>query len=297
MLFATGITGHSGRCFVDRLIRENYSGKIRCIVRQNTDVAFLQESGLDIDIVRGNLEDIDILTHSMSGIATLLHIASIDYSHNVIEAAIQNNVKWAILVHTTGRYSKYKSAAAKYIEIEDDILKRRTEIGITVLRPTMIYGSHRDRNMYKLINFLYRHKYFPMFGSGKNLMQPVHARDLGYAYYDVIINSNKTFNKEYNLPGKYPESYLDLVSTVSKALKRNNRIIKLPLTFSLTAVWILNLIKKNAPVSVEQVLRMQEDKAFSYDDAKRDFNYSPISFEEGILEEVAEYFSLLGVHK
>ena len=43
-----------------------------------------------------------------------------------------------------------------------------------------------------------------------------------------------------------------------------------------------------AIINVEQVLRMQEDKNFSYEDAANDFGYDPIGFEQGITEEIRE---------
>lgn len=291
MLFVTGITGHTGKWFLNRLITENYQGKIRCLVRKNSNTTILDKSGLNIEKVYGNLEDKKLLESIMAGVDTIVHIPSIIFSENVIAAAIKNNVKWAILVHTTGRYSKYKSASAEYIKIEDEILEKRDQLGITVVRPTMIYGSSEDRNMYKLVDFLYRHKVFPVFGKGENIMQPVHAKDLGNSYYDVLINKEITFNKEYNLSGKNPIPYIDLVRCVSDTLERKNIIVKIPLWMSTLAARVYNALNKNAVISVEQVLRMQEDKDFSYDKAANDFGYDPLSFSEGITGEVQEYLN------
>jgi len=36
------------------------------------------------------------------------------------------------------------------------------------------------------------------------------------------------------------------------------------------------------PITAEQVLRLNEDKAFSYTEAQRDLDYKPLSFEDGI---------------
>ncbi|MEH6908007.1 NAD-dependent epimerase/dehydratase family protein [Neobacillus drentensis] len=291
MLYVTGITGHTGKWLLKRLIKENYLGKIRCVVRDTSDTTILDCTGLAIEKVYGSLDDAEFLEESMVGVETIVHISSILFSNNVIDAAIKNNVKWAILVHTTGRYSKYKSASEEYIQIEDGVLKKRDQIGITVLRPTMIYGSCGDRNMYKLVDYLYRHKFFPMFGHGGNLMQPVHARDLGNAYYDVLFNKDQTFNQEYNLSGKAPLPYIDIVRCVSKTLGRKNIFVKIPLSLSVTAAKIYNTVNKNAIISVEQVLRMQEDKDFNYIKAKLAFGYTPMSFEEGIKGEVDEYLA------
>lgn len=291
MLYLTGATGHSGYWLLERLKREQCADRIRCLVRPHSDTSHLDSSNLAIEKVAGDLNDQDLVTKSMEGARAVLHIASIKHSRTVVDAAMRNGVEWVILVHTTGRYSKYKSASAEYIQIEDDILRMRDRIGITVLRPTMIYGSSRDRNMYRLVDYLYRHKFFPIFGSGKNLMQPVHARDLGNAYYDTICNGSSTLNKEYNLPGEHALPYIDIVRTVSQALGRNTVIVKIPLRASVAAAKVYNALDRNAIISVEQVLRMQEDKAFDYSDAARDFGYSPVPFEAGILDEVSEYLA------
>ena len=110
MLYVTGITGHTGKWFLERLIKENYKGKLKCLVRENSNTELLDNSGLAVEKVYGSLEDKEFLERSMAGAETLLHISTIHFSRNVIEAAITNGVNWAILVHTTGRYSKYKSA-------------------------------------------------------------------------------------------------------------------------------------------------------------------------------------------
>jgi len=291
LILVTGITGHTGKWFIEKLINEKYQGKIRCLVRESSNTGTLYSSRLNIEKMYGSLEDIEFVESAMVGIKTLIHISSIEFSNIVINAAIKNGVEWAILVHTTGRYSKYRSASEEYKRIEDGILNKRDQIGITVLRPTMIYGSSEDRNMYKLIDYLYRHKFFPLFGKGGNLMQPVHARDLGYAYYDVLMNKDKTFNREYNLSGKESITYIDLIKTVSSNIGKNNIIIKIPLRISIIGAKIYNTLIKKAPISVEQVLRMQEDKDFKHDEATKDFGYLPISFYEGIKDEVQEYLS------
>jgi len=40
------------------------------------------------------------------------------------------------------------------------------------------------------------------------------------------------------------------------------------------------------PIKAEQVLRLNENKDFSYADAQKDFWFSPLSFEEGIKNEL-----------
>jgi len=293
MLYVTGITGHTGMWFLDRLERDGLGplgcAGVRCAVRPETDASRLEASPLGIELARGSLEDEDFLARSMRGVRTVLHIASINLTPGVMRAALACGAEWAVLVHTTGRFSKYKSASAGYIEIEEAALALRGRIGVTVLRPTMIYGSSRDRNMCRLVDYLHRHRVFPVFGDGRNLMQPVHAHDLGNAYYDALAARDRTFNREYNLSGQSPIAYIDLVRTVSRALGRRNLFVKVPLGVSILGARLYNALTRRPIITVEQVLRMQEDKAFDWSDAARDFGYSPMSFEEGIAGEVREY--------
>jgi len=294
MILITGITGHSGRWFAKRLASESYTGEVRCALRPQSDAGFLDKSGLNCAKFVGDIANPAFLDRLFEGVDTILHIANIKLSRSIVDAAIRNGVKRAILVHTTGRFSKFKSAAEEYIRIEDGILNQRDRLAITVLRPTMIYGSSRDRNMYKLIDYLYRHKFFPVFGSGNNLMQPVHASDLGNAYYDVLMNPQATINREYDLPGREALRYIDLVRTVSRTLGKRNVLVRVPMWMSLLAAKAYNRISANASIGVEQVLRMNEDKAFAYDAATRDFGYRPLSFPEGVKGEVEEYLRMRG---
>lgn len=315
MLYITGITGHSGRWFFERLKKEKYSGKIRCSMQQSIEAcpekyALFKDCNLDIEFAVGNLEDENFLnsflshpgrdsnhpndTNDANQPHTLVHIVGIQQSEKLMEMAIAKSIDWAILVHTTGRFSKFKSASSDYIRIEDEILKKRNQIAVTVLRPTMIYGSSRDKNMYRLVNYLDKFPVFPLFGDGSNLMQPVHAKDLGNAYYDVLIRPDITKNQEYDLSGKEPVTYKHIIQIISKYLNRKVKILPVPFGLSLSAAKAYNaVLGKHAIISVEQVLRMKEDKAFSHEKATKDFGYNPYSFDEGIKGEVEEF--MMGV--
>ena len=41
----------------------------------------------------------------------------------------------------------------------------------------------------------------------------------------------------------------------------------------------------------EKVQRLTEPRAFSHEEANQDFGYSPMSFEEGIINEISEYLN------
>ena len=288
-IFVTGITGHSGKFYTQRLIAENSRDKFICLVRETSNTDILDSSGLDFTKAVGDLNDVDFMADNMAGCDMVLHIAGIYQSINVINAALRAGVQNAIVVHTTGMYSRFKNASADYIKVEEEVLSHRDKMNITVLRPTMIYGTSGDRNMYKLVSYLDRHSFFPVFGSGKNLMQPIHAKDLGDSYYDVIRSWDVCANREYNIAGRDPIEYMKIIRTIEEYLKTNTKNVNFPIWMSLIGAYVYNFLFKSAIISVEQVKRMMEDKAFPYDDAQRDFGYSPMSFKEGVKGEVEEY--------
>lgn len=289
-LLITGASGHSGKIFIEKLKLNTLSyNEIHIVVRNNELDDLLKNSDVNFVKHNGDLEDIEFLNDITKNIDTVLHIAGIQMSDKLFNIAVKNNVNWIIGVHTTGRYSQFKSASAEYVEIEDKLLKLRGEINITILRPTMIYGSSKDRNMYKLVRFIHKSPVFPVFGNGNNLMQPVTAKDLAIAYAQVLENYSVTKNNNYNLSGKYAIKYNHLIKEVANNMNKKIKLIRIPIKLSYYLVFVARKIIPGFPLNEEQVLRMKEDKDFTHIKATEDFGYNPMSFEEGIKDEINEY--------
>lgn len=292
MLLVTGITGHSGRYFLQELIRNKYEGPIRCVVRENSDTTLIDNSGLNIEKVVGDLENQEFMNEVMSGVNTVVHIASIFYSVTLMRAAVKNDVKRAILVHTTGIYSKYKSASEEYKGIEnsiDKIIKEsNSTIGLIYLRPTMIYGYINDSNMIVFIKMVDRLRLFPIIDQGRNLLQPVNGRDLGKAYYQVLRKSN-IMSGDYILSGESPISMKELFRLISQILGKNATFISVPLALGVFMAKCLKVCTLGKVDYIERVQRMGEDRSFSHKSATEDFDYQPISLSEGLKIEIEEY--------
>jgi len=293
MLLITGITGHTGKYFLQELIRNKYEGPIRCIVRETSDTSTLDSSGLNLEKVIGDLRDENFLIKCMSDVDTVVHIVNIRHTLKIIKAAISNNVKRAICVHTTGIYSKFKVASAEYKIIENELQKVivNTQIRLTILRPTMIYGDLCDRNMSRFIKMVDALRVFPVINQGKGLIQPVNARDLGKAYYDVLMLPAEKSRSEYILSGEKPISILDTLKLISRELGRDTVFISVPLGIAIVLAISLKIITFGRVDYVEKVQRMSEDRCFPHSDAKDDFGYKPEPFEDGIAREVGQYLN------
>jgi nucleoside-diphosphate-sugar epimerase len=290
MLLVTGITGHSGSYFLKELIDNNYEGSIRCVVRETSDTSLIDNCGLHIEKVVGDLSNQDFMDKSMIGIDTVLHIGTIFYSVIVTKAAVKNNVRRAILVHTTGIYSKYKSASEEYKNIESEVNKiiNTSQISLIILRPTMIYGNIIDNNMVVFIRMVDKLRIFPVIDHGRSLLQPVNGRDLGKAYYQVLANPD-IMNGDYILSGEKPITMLNMFKLISNTLGKKTTFISVPLGFGVFLARILKAFTLGKVDYIEKVQRMGENRSFPHDAAFRDFGYNPMQFEDGIKLEVEQY--------
>jgi hypothetical protein len=68
----------------------------------------------------------------------------------------------------------------------------------------MINGDVCDHNMSKFIKMVDGFRLFPVIDHGKCLIQPVNARDLGKAYYSVLMIPSEKVKPSYNLSGEKP---------------------------------------------------------------------------------------------
>jgi len=130
---------------------------------------------------------------------------------------------------------------------------------------------------------------YPMIAGGRAEIQPVNARDLGRAYYQVLVNPENTKNKFYNLSGENPIAIKDMLKLILKKLNKKSIFIPIPMWLSLSLAYILKFFTFGKKDIVEKVLRMNESRIFSNEDARKDFGYTTINFEEGIEEEVGQY--------
>jgi len=291
MLLITGITGHTGRYFLQELIEHQYRGDIRCVVRPDSDTALLDNSGLTVEKVVGDLNDKDFIETCMNGVTVVFHIFSIRYSLNILKAAIRNHVSRAILVHTTGIYSRFKAASDEYKEIEHKLysLMQEQPIQVTILRPTMIYGDVCDHNMSKFIKMVDKLRLFPVIDNGQCLIQPVNARDLGKAYYRVLLLPGSQAKQEYILSGEKPIMMLEAFKIISQSLNKKTVFLNVPLVIGVFLARTLHVCTIGKIDYIEKVQRMGEDRCFPHDDAAKDFGYNPMPFEQGIKAEVEEY--------
>ncbi len=297
ILAITGATGKkSGGGIVKILsahkdeVSTKLPGGVRALVRCTSNTSKIDESLLHFEKMYGELTDSIFLEQAFQGVDTVLHISGLTLTPNIVDAAVKCHVRRLICVHTTGIYSKYKSAGENYRIIDSYVEKQCQDnnIALTILRPTMIYGNISDNNVVKFIKMVDRLPVMPVVNGARYVLQPVHYMDLSEAYYSVLMKEN-TANHNYILSGGEPISLRDMLSEIGNCLGKKVLFISCPFPVAYAGAWVLYLVTFKKKDYREKVQRLCEPRAYPHDDAKRDFGYSPRNFEIGIVDEVEEY--------
>ncbi|MDP8901777.1 MAG: hypothetical protein M3N33_11685, partial [Actinomycetota bacterium] len=189
-----------------------------------------------------------------------------------------------VVVGSTSAHSAYEFRSGPKKRMESVV--KGSGLDWTIARPAMIYGSELDKNVHRLLRFLDRSPLFPIFGPGTNLWQPVYHEDCARGVYEALVRP-AAVGQAYDLPGASPLAYQDLVKTAARALGRETRLVRLPLEPIRRTLLLAESLRLPLPVKSEQVLRLREDKAYPYDAARRDLDYAPRPFADGVALEVA----------
>lgn len=290
ILAVTGITGHSGSFLLRQLIDHGFDGTLRCLVRESSNTAALDASGLKVEKLVGSAKEGDGLLRLVSGADTVVHISGIWETPRLLEAIESaGGVGHVVLIHTSGIFSRHKMASGVYKDIEARMQPYLARgMNVTILRPTMIFGDMRDHNISKFIRMVDRFPIMPEIDHGRALIQPVNARDLGQAYYKAAMHDTLP-EPSYICSGERPVSIHELCCMIGDALGKKVRFVSLPMWLGVFGARVVRLLSFGKKDLVEKVLRLGEDRSFSHEAAARDFGYAPEDFAVGLRREVEEY--------
>ena len=284
-LVVTGGTGFTGSCLVPMLLERGH--RVRCLLRESSNRAALP-SVKEIDWAEGDLGEFESLLLAFSEMDALVNVASIGFGHtpNIVRAAVASGIKRAVFISTTAVFTTL-NAKSKRVRVGAEEIIRKSALDFTILRPTMIYGSSRDRNISRLIRYLKRFRVIPVFGKGDNLQQPVYVGDVAGAIA-ACLSERRTVGRSYNIPGAEALTYNEVIDTICDLIGRKVIKARVPASAIIGLLAFFERMGFLLPFKAEQVMRLNEDKAFEYKEATKDFGYAPRSFAEGIAIELKE---------
>lgn len=291
----TGITGRSGAYFCREILAEPRVFEqcaVSVVARNRKKIESLLAGDGRINVAYADIDDQAAMERVFTEgrVTTLFHIAGIRHSSELVKTALRCGVERFVLVHTTGIFSKYRNAADGYRKIEAEIGRAvRGRAELTILRPTMIYGSVNDCNISRFIGWVDRFRFFPVVDGGAFALQPVLQRDLGRAYLQVLLARAAARDKNYNLSGAAAVDLIDILRHMSMFLGKRTVFFPVPFRLAYAVALCAHWATLGKVDYRERVQRLVEPRAFSHDEARRDFGYAPSDFYDGLKTEVDEY--------
>jgi nucleoside-diphosphate-sugar epimerase len=282
-VLVSGANGFTGRFVCLELLRRGLP--LVALLRPGADPSWLARRGIPVRYA--DLQHSPSLAEQLKGCRALLNVASIGFgaAPAILQACALAGVQRAVFVSTTAIFTQL-NAGSKAVRQAAEAAITASGLDTTILRPTMIYGTPADRNMIRLVRWLDRWPLLPVFGDGRSLQQPVHVRDVAWAVVQVL-DVPATVGRAFNLSGAAPLDYNAVVAQTARCLGRRVRCLHLP---AAPVIALLNALERcglRLPLKAEQIQRLNENKAFEHAEAAAAFGYAPISFGEGIAEEVA----------
>lgn len=295
MILVTGATSQLGEVVVSKL--RDKGEEVRCFVRKTSKIEKLKEKKVEFSY--GDFTDKESIRKAMEGVDYLIHIGGIWHAKYFLEVLDEEKrkIKKAVFVGSTSRFQKVGSKDPKEQKLVSGMKKAEQFINesaqnTVIIRPTMLYGIDKDKNILILINFMSKYHMFPIIGKGIGRKQPVHVYDVADAVISVMYNEKLNKN-EYNIPGADSIEYRDIIYNIKKNLKEPVFVFHIPLPIARLAFKLYKKARPKTIINMEMVNRVNKSFTFDYDKAKKDFNYSPMTFEEGVKVQI-DYLRNIG---
>jgi uncharacterized protein YbjT (DUF2867 family) len=195
-------------------------------------------------------------------------------------------VRRLVVLSSTSHFTKQDSSDPEERAVSRRLAEAETKVqqwaesgGIewVILRPTLIYGFGRDRNIAEIARFIRRFGFFPLFGKAQGLRQPIHVQDVAHACLAALESSAAT-NRTYNLSGGETLSYRDMIIRIFTGMGRFPLLLPVPLGAFRVACALFRLFPRYRHWSAAMAERMNRDMAFDHGPAARDLAFKPRTF-------------------
>jgi len=276
-----GGTGFTGERVVHRLADRGISFSM--IARATSNTEHFASRGYNV--IPGDLDQPASLAKSFADHDVLIFVASMGFGHipSVLQAAVRAGITRGIFVSTTAVLTRLP-VRSKPIRAAAERAVRDSSLEWSIIRPTMIYGSDRDRNMCRLLRHLKTWKLAPIPGRGAALQQPVHVDDVADAIVAASL-SQHALRKDYIVSGARAMSLRDIIKHAAQAVGVHPMCVPIPIGAATASLRCLEKLGVRLPLRAEQLHRLNEDKAFNHESATADLGFAPRCFSQGIREE------------
>ncbi len=145
------------------------------------------------------------------------------------------------------------------------------QAGVTILRPTLVYGCGLDQNLTRVAGLIRRWGFLPIAGKAKGMRQPVHAEDIAVLII-ALLNLDELPSGIWPLTGGSNLSYRQMMAAVFNALGKKSRFLPLPKS-------LLTLLSKCiSEVHPAMIARQNQDLTLEDNRAQKQLGWNPRRF-------------------
>lgn len=251
-ILVTGGTGNTGGHVIKNLLDKNIP--VRALVRKIDDRSAAL-SALGVEIVEGDLTDLDSVSAAMKDIQSAFFVYTIrepgilDATAYFAQAAFENQVEAIVNLSQFGANRNVKSHAAQNHWIAERIFDR-APVPVTHLRPTLF----AEWFMYQAMIIKSESKYYLPFGDAK--FAPIATEDIGRVAAAVLANPGSHAGQRYDLFGPKILGMAEIAEIFTEVLGRS--ISYVPIDTE-TFVGILKKFLNASPYFIQHVTSLGQD--------------------------------------
>ncbi len=272
-----GANGNVGTLLLDALTGRDapVAGSLRPdrpVPSSSPNITWLKVDLNDPSTLRAELRDSD----------TVIWTPPVTLAPPNLEALESAAPRRVLFISSASVHTRLRSEGAQ-AKRDAEAAIRDSKLRHTIIRPTMIYGNARDRNLTRVLRYLRRFPLFPLFGDGSGLMQPIHIEDLVDAILKAV-DAPVAAGTTYDIGGAAPLSYRRLIKAAARAQGRRVYCLPIPIGLATAMARLANRVGVHI-VREEQIRRTVEDKAVDNGPIIADLGVKPRSFVQGIAEQ------------
>jgi len=308
-VFVTGATGFVGGALLKAL--SSRGRPCKALVRRTGKAEALRH--LNVELVYGNLLDLDSLKEALSDVDVVYHCAgyvkerplaelmnvNVLGTENICEAALWKGVGKMIYVSSLSvingneerplreefPYATISNYGLSKIEGEKIALQYRNKgLRVAIFRPSTIYGPG-EPHFLDLTARLMKRRWMFVVGEGKQRWQLVYIGDL----VDVLMSAEDrepAFQQIYNLAGEEISTRIDVYSEMARLLGVGEPW-HMPHGLASALAWSSEMLRKSIrmdiPFDRQALMFLSRDWCCDISRAKRELDYRPrVGLKEGL---------------
>jgi len=286
-VFVTGASGFVGSRLVKALSEDSSINQIFALYRNKEQIPFLPK----INPVIGDLDKlpriscdspIDILIHLAgyfkSESKKLCESINLQGTKNAVSFCKNNGIEKILFYSTINVDLKSRGCyAGTKLMAEEEV--KKSGLDYMIVRPALIFEG-RTGSLGKIMDYVEKLPFVPVFGSGKAKEQPIHIDEL----ISLTMAMIKDFKPGTTLyaAGKDAMEFKEMVRVIARTMNKKGRILPIPAKPVHAVLRLLEKAGIHIGISSEQVAHMSEDLVADMDETLKLYPVELKPFDENI---------------